>query len=120
MPDRQTGGQRVRRADLIFHCQLGQSSPSRPLSPDHIATYGQSPGLQTKPFSPDSRANVRWSQVEACSQLPPPGMAQSIREAVGSVCVQVPEAKLEYWLFLWLSVWKIIAKSISPPTRLVT
>ena len=70
--DRQTGGQRVRRTDLIFHCQLGQSSPSRPLSPDHIATYGQSPGLQTKPFSPDSRANVRWSQVEARSQLPRP------------------------------------------------
>lgn len=34
-------------ADLIFHCQLGQSSPSQPLSPHHITTYGQGPRAPT-------------------------------------------------------------------------
>ena len=60
-------------------------------------------------------AGLRW---RLALSSPAPGMAQSIREAVGSVCVQVPEAELEYWLFLQLCMEDY--SKVHPPHPLVT
>lgn len=104
--DRQT-----RQIDLW---QLGWSIPSRPLGPYHMATYGQGPTLlgplQTNPLSWQSGHCVDVSGGRLLSVSP--STAKSIREIIGPVCVQVPEAELEYWLFLQASVWKLIAESL--------
>lgn len=88
-------------------------SPAWPLSLGHITTYGQGhrmfspiPDRPGHLSFPDSPACVWTSQVEGFLGSPPP--QRTSEPPGGLVCVQVPEADLAYWLFLQLSVWKII------------
>lgn len=65
--------------------------------------FSPSQADQTRPpLPPDSPASVWKCQVEGFLSFPPSKNIQAARWP--GVCVQVPEAELEYWLFLQLSV----------------